>query len=104
MRTDTVRNLFRVSLDRDPCDERVICWVIEGDRFLMHMVRIIVGSIVDVGRGRLMPGACRRALTSCARRDLGVTAPPFGLCLSSVLLKDAGADRWPRVDDSPPVT
>jgi tRNA pseudouridine38-40 synthase len=103
-RSETHRNLFRVALERDPSDERVFYWVIEGDRFLMNMVRIIVGTIIDVGRGRLKSGACRRALTSCARRDLGMTAPPFGLCLSRVVLKYEGADRWPRVDESPLVT
>jgi len=103
-RSDTQRNLFRVSIEPEPGDERVIRWVIEGDRFMMHMVRIIVGTLVDVGRGRLAPGACRRALTSCDRRHLGMTAPAFGLCLSRVVLKHAGADRWPQVDDGTLVT
>jgi len=103
-RTNTHRNLMRVSLESDPCHENAIRWVIEGDRFLMNMVRIIVGTIIDVGRGRLSPGACRRALTSCERRDLGMTAPPHGLCLSHVVLEDEGADRWPQVDESALVT
>jgi tRNA pseudouridine38-40 synthase len=103
-RTNTQRNLMHVSLEPDPCHERAISLKIQGDRFLMHMVRIIVGTIVDVGRGRLAPGACRRALTSCDRRDLGMTAPPFGLCLSRVVLEQTGADRWPQVDETPVVT
>lgn len=103
-RANTHRNLTRVSLEPDPCHERAIRWEIEGDRFLMHMVRIIVGTLVDVGRGRLAPGACRRALTSCNRRDLGMTAPACGLCLSRVMLEYEGADGWPQVDDSPAVT
>ena len=103
-RSDTRRNLFRVSGEPDPSDERVFSWVIEGDRFMMHMVRIIIGTLVDVGRGRLATGACRRALTSYNRRDLGMTAPAFGLCLSRVVLEYAGTDRWPQVDDSALVT
>jgi tRNA pseudouridine38-40 synthase len=94
-RSDTHRNLLRISLEQDPSDPRVIWWFIQGDRFLMHMIRILVGTLVDVGRGRLAPGVCRRALTSLNRRDLGVTAPPVGLYLHQVQLSEGGADRWP---------
>lgn len=99
-RSDTWRNLTRVSLDEDPGDNRVIWWTFEGQSFLMHMIRIIVGTLVDVGRGKVAPGVCVRALTSCRRRDLGVTAPAAGLYLHHVELTEQGADRWPRVDDS----
>ena len=99
-RSDTWRNLARISLEQDPRDKRVIWWVIEGDGFLMHMIRIIVGTLVDVGRGRIALGVCSRALTSCCRRDLGVTAPPTGLYLHQVQLKEWGTDRWPRVDEA----
>jgi tRNA pseudouridine38-40 synthase len=94
-RLDTRGNLLRISLEQDPSDPRVIWWVVEGDRFLMHMIRILVGTLVDVGRGRLAPGVCQRALTSFSRRDLGVTAPPFGLYLHQVQLSQGGTDRWP---------
>ena len=103
-RADTRRHLTKISLEPDPSDDRVIWWVVEGEKFLMHMVRIIVGTLVDVGRGRLSPGTCGRALTSCRRSDLGMTAPPLGLYLQRVVLTEQGTDRWPRVDELPPVT
>jgi len=103
-RIDTWRCLTRISLDQDPSDNRVIWWTFVGQSFLMHMIRIIVGTLVDVGRGKTAPGVCARALTSCCRRDLGVTAPAAGLYLQRVELKEEGADRWPRVDDSSSVT
>ena len=103
-REDTRRTLSCVSIERDPGDQRVICWAIQGDHFLMHMVRIIIGTLIDIGRGRLEPGAFRRALTSCNRRDLGMTAPPFGLYLDQVQLTNAGTDRWPQVDEATVVT
>jgi len=103
-RSDTRRNLTRVSLEPDAMDHRVIWCVVEGDRFLMHMVRIIVGTLVDVGRGRRNRGTCARALTSCQRADLGITAPAAGLYLHRAQLKENGADRWPQVDESPLVT
>lgn len=103
-RSDTWRTVTKISLELDSHDSRVIWWVIEGDRFLMHMIRIIVGTLVDVGRGRIAAGVCSRALTSCRRQDLGVTAPPTGLYLHRVQLQEHGADRWPQVDDPPLVT
>jgi len=103
-RSDTRRNLTRVSINPDPTDSRMIWCVVEGERFLMHMVRIIVGTLVDVGRGRKSPGACARALTSCFRKDLGITAPACGLYLHRAELKELGADRWPQVDELPRVT
>jgi tRNA pseudouridine38-40 synthase len=103
-RINTQRTLTRVSLESTPSGFPGLSWVVQGDHFLMHMVRIIVGSLVDVGRGRLAPGATQRALTSCDRRDLGVTAPASGLFLKRVVLDASGADRWPQVDDSSDVT
>ncbi len=103
-RSDTRRNITRVSIDPDPRDNRITWCVVEGERFLMHMVRIIVGTLVDVGRGRKSPGVCARALTSCLRADLGITAPACGLYLHRVRLNELGADRWPQVDDSSLVT
>lgn len=54
---------------------------IEGDGFLYNMVRIIVGSLVDVGRGKLALDDFRAALESGDRALCGPTAPARGLCL-----------------------
>jgi tRNA pseudouridine38-40 synthase len=59
------------------------------------MVRILVGTIADVARGRLAEGAIARALASRDRRDAGITAPPDGLYLEEVLLDDEGEAGWP---------
>ena len=48
------------------------------------MVRIIAGTLIGVGTGKLEPGAFDRALASKSRLDLGVTAPPHGLTLMEV--------------------
>jgi tRNA pseudouridine38-40 synthase len=93
-RTDTVRTIFRAELF-DAADPRVLCLEIEGDRFLHRMVRIIVGTIVDVGRGRLEAGAVSRGLSTGDRRVLGITAPPDGLYLATLELDDDGEDKWP---------
>ena len=53
------------------------------------MVRAIVGSLVDVGRGRHPPDWIARLLDSRDRSDAGRTAPPHGLFLMSVDYPDA---------------
>lgn len=84
-RVVTVRTLTRCELVHQP-DPRLVEIVVEGSAFLHNMVRILVGTIVDVARGRLAPGACARALSSGARTDLGMTAPAHGLMLDEVFL------------------
>ena len=79
-----------------PGEPRCIAFEIRGDRFLYHMVRIIVGTLVDVGRGNIPSGAIARAQRSGARTDLGMTAPPDGLCLERIELAESGHDHWPN--------
>jgi tRNA pseudouridine38-40 synthase len=57
---------------------------ITGDGFLKYMVRNIVGTLVDVGKGKLSPAAFREILRSCDRKKAGVAAPAFGLYLVEV--------------------
>ena len=57
---------------------------IRGSGFLRHMVRIIVGTLVEVGRGRRPPGAVGEALRSRDRAAAGPTAPGHGLFLVRV--------------------
>jgi tRNA pseudouridine38-40 synthase len=52
--------------------------------FLKHMVRNIVGTLVDVGRGRIEPDAVRMIRESSDRSLAGATAPAHGLCLMQV--------------------
>jgi tRNA pseudouridine38-40 synthase len=57
---------------------------ITGNAFLQHMVRIIVGSLLEVGRGRRTLANVASALESRDRRQAGKTAPSHGLCLQQV--------------------
>lgn len=57
---------------------------IVGNAFLQHMVRIIVGTLLDVGRGRRGAADVPEILASRDRRRAGKTAPPHGLCLVAV--------------------
>jgi tRNA pseudouridine38-40 synthase len=58
---------------------------IDANRFLHNMVRALVGSMVDVGRGYVPVERFLRALESGSRKDAGPTAPPVGLVLEEVL-------------------
>jgi len=57
---------------------------IAGKGFLYHMVRIIVGTLVEIGRGRLSVDDMDRILKERDRRAAGPTLPPEGLCLLHV--------------------
>jgi tRNA pseudouridine38-40 synthase len=94
-RANTERTLRAVDLTVDPADPRLVRVDVEGNAFLHNMIRILVGTIADVARGRLAPGAITRALASRDRRDAGITAPPDGLTLEHVALADEGEGGWP---------
>ncbi len=57
---------------------------IEADAFLRHMVRNIVGTLVEVARGRMNPAEFRNAFQSRDRKRTGPTAPAKGLFLEKV--------------------
>jgi len=96
-RPTTVRTLTRVDIEYE-ADRRIVAVVVEGDAFLHNMVRILVGTMVDVGRRRLEAGATARALAVRDRRAAGTTAPAHGLVLERVdmELTDQRGEQWPR--------
>jgi tRNA pseudouridine38-40 synthase len=57
---------------------------IEADGFLYNMVRNIVGTLVEIGRGRFKKGSLRRILLAKDRKIAGPTLPARGLCLLKV--------------------
>lgn len=62
----------------------ILAYEVSGNGFLHHMVRNIVGTLVEVGRGKMTPGDVSRILKSRDRALAGPTAPPQGLCLMRV--------------------
>jgi tRNA pseudouridine38-40 synthase len=79
---DTIRTLTRVEVIDAPGE---IAVEVDGDGFLRHMVRIVVGTLVDVGCGIRPPAWAVQALASRDRRAAGQTAPASGLTLVAVL-------------------
>jgi tRNA pseudouridine38-40 synthase len=62
----------------------MLIYEVAGSGFLHHMVRNIVGTLVEVGRGKLEPADITRILQARDRTLAGPTAPPQGLCLVRV--------------------
>jgi tRNA pseudouridine38-40 synthase len=61
-----------------------LTYEISGDGFLRHMVRAIVGTLVEIGRGFREPESMASVLRGSARGNAGPTAPPHGLFLVRV--------------------
>ncbi|MGL5315790.1 MAG: tRNA pseudouridine(38-40) synthase TruA [Peptostreptococcaceae bacterium] len=77
---DTVRTIYDVTLEQK---EDLIVFEVEGNGFLYNMVRIIVGTLVDIGRGRINE-SLKDVIASTERGRCGHTAPAHGLFLKKV--------------------
>ena len=78
---DTVREVYYLEIDNDEDEIDVrIC----ADGFLYNMVRIIVGTLVEIAYGRFAPDYIEEIIASCDRKKAGMTAPPEGLYLNKV--------------------
>jgi len=62
----------------------LITVAVEADAFLYNMVRIITGTIAEVGLGKIKPEEIPGIIESGDRRRGGITAPPQGLFLKKV--------------------
>jgi tRNA pseudouridine38-40 synthase len=78
---DTVRTVHRLDIEES---RGAITIEIEGDGFLRHMVRAIVGTLAEVGTGLRRPSDLDAILAAGDRRAAGATAPAAGLTLTSV--------------------
>jgi len=70
---------------------------VRGEAFLQNMVRIIVGTLVEVGLGRRAPDSISALMQAPERKRAGATAPPHGLTLVEVLWPPT----WPPSDGVP---
>jgi tRNA pseudouridine38-40 synthase len=77
----TVCDLREITLQRK---DDVIAVTLFADRFLHHMVRVIVGTLIEVGRGRMAPEHMEHVLCRKDRNAAGPTIPPNGLFLMEV--------------------
>lgn len=81
----TVRTIYSLELTKQGEE---ITIRITGNGFLYNMVRIIVGTLVRVGRGYYRPEQVKEILDAKQRTEAGVTAPPQGLFLVEIAYED----------------
>ncbi|MGZ3405910.1 MAG: tRNA pseudouridine(38-40) synthase TruA [Polyangia bacterium] len=80
-RKTTVRTISRLAVVRS---SELVTVEVEADAFLKNMVRILVGTLCEVGWGKRQPTDVQRILDGRDRRHAGITAPPQGLALVRV--------------------
>ncbi len=78
-RKTTVRTIFKCVIETPEPGKFVIR--VSGSGFLYNMVRIIAGTLMEVGRGKIEPEAIGEMIASGDRRTAGITLPPMGLRL-----------------------
>lgn len=88
------RTLFRAEWESTGDD---LVLVLEGNGFLRGMVRSVVGTLIEVGRGRRTPEGFTRLLEGGKRASAGPTAPAQGLVLNRV----AYSPEWEAHDSDP---
>ena len=110
-RKTSVRTVYELSVRRGiEAEAHLVFTEIEADGFLYNMVRTIVGTLIEVGRGGRPISWPGEVLYACSRRSAGMTAPAHGLTLMKVEYgatdadsldapADADADEaWPDTD------
>lgn len=81
MKKSTVRNVDRIDIERDG---GYIRFTFHGNGFLQNMVRILVGTLLEVGCGRMTVDRVQAVLDNPDRQKAGPTAPAQGLCMMKV--------------------
>ena len=77
----SVRTIYKATVERK--EDRVII-ELTGNGFLYNMVRIIAGTLIDVGIGKIKPEEVKEIIEKKERKNAGKTLPARGLCLLEV--------------------
>ncbi len=81
VRENTIRAIFRCDVSEEGPEVRI---TVQGGGFLYNMVRIIAGTLIEVGRGKFAPEIIDDILATRHRPTAGPTAPPDGLTMLCV--------------------
>ena len=86
MKKSTVRTITSIDIKEVTDDNglREVDIYYSGDGFLQNMIRILTGTLIEVGTGRRTPDSMSNLLEAKDRAAAGYTAPPQGLCLMEV--------------------
>ena len=93
MKKSSVRTVYSVDIRQKP-GETLLLLRFTGDGFLQHMVRIMAGTLIEVGQGKRNWQSMTQILESLDRQAAGFTAPAEGLCLAEVCYEEqTGKER-----------
>lgn len=81
MKKSTVRKVDKIQIEQKG---PYITFTYHGTGFLQHMVRILTGTLLEVGYGKRQPNNMQELLDTPNRSNAGFTAPPQGLCMMQV--------------------
>lgn len=97
-------NTCRVTLSRWSWTDEEAVYTVQADRFLHHMVRNLVGTMVEMARGARDPDSLPAVLAARDRAAAGTMAPPHGLYLAAVGYEDdiPAAERSAATSNPPP--
>jgi len=101
-RMSTLRRIFSCKVTstaieglQNRCPGQRIRIDVSGNGFLWNMVRILAGTLLRVGIGRITPAQIPEIIAAKDRRAAGSTLPPTGLCLEQIILKEHGLGNAP---------
>lgn len=78
---DTERTVMNATVEREG---DMVIFRVEADGFLYNMVRIMVGTLIDISRGKIPPDSIDGIIAAKNRSDAGYTAPAHGLYLNKI--------------------
>lgn len=86
IKKSTVRTIYEIKIEETKQEIRIYY---TGDGFLQNMIRILTGTLIEIGDGRRNPQEIPAMLEACDRNAAGYTAPACGLTLYSVEYKES---------------
>lgn len=90
MKKSTIRTIYDIQIERN---NHEIAMVYTGDGFLQNMIRILTGTLIEIGDGRRNVEEIEKILESKDRTQAGYTVPPQGLILEQVTYAEMGSDK-----------
>jgi tRNA pseudouridine38-40 synthase len=84
LHTQTATNICKVTEAKWKIVDDELVFTISADRFLRNMVRAIVGTLLEIGKGKLQAGEMQRIIDAKDRSQAGFSVPPQGLFLEKV--------------------
>lgn len=87
--TQVATNICTVSEASWEAQDELLIFTISADRFLRNMVRAIVGTLIDIGQGKLSMDQFQSIIDSKDRRKAGMSAPPQGLFLTRIVYPES---------------